>query len=296
MSKAKTYISLICIFLGTIILGHILSPHYSTEESSKDYKRIICMSPNTTEIVFALGAGGRIVGVGDFCEYPPPVKRKENVGGFLNPNFEKILSLKPDLVITSGQHKILSDFCKRESIRCLNMHISNVESIWQAIFKLNHFLQVDDQGIELANTILSKLSQYENKLPKKVPPLKVFLCLAKSPGNFRNIATCGSKSFLNDLLQILQAKNVFEDLENDYIEVSIESLVSRSPDVIIQLSPGLNVSSSKKEEMIKEWGQLNEIKAVQNKKVYLLTGNHLLLPGPRITETLSDLNQCIYGK
>lgn len=296
MSKVKIYMSLLCIFLGTVILGHILSPRYSTEESLKDYKRIICMSPNTTEIVFALGAGGRLVGVGDFCEYPRRVKRKEKVGGFLNPNFEKILSLKPDLVITSGQHKILSDFCKRESIRCLNMHISNVESIWQAIFKLNHFLQVDHQGIELVNTLLSKLSQYEKKSPKKEPPLKVFLCLARSPGNFRNIATCGNKSFLNDLLQILQTKNVFEDLENDYIEVSVESLVSRSPDVIIQLSPGLNISSSKKEEIIKEWNQLSEIKAVQNKKVYLLTGNHLLLPGPRVVKTIFDLNQCIYGK
>ena len=258
-------------------------------------RRIVSMAPNITETIFALGCGNRLVGVTDFCTYPPQAKRLPRVGGYFNPNLEKLTALRPDLVIVQGRHEKVDKFCREKGIPIFHVQMDSLSSIYDGILRLGSILDCKQKAQELSSAIRGKLGRIRKDIAG-CPHKKVFICLGRAPGSMTNIYTAGGASFISELLHIAGGDNIFGDVTLPYPEASSESLIKRAPEVIIEMRPGQKIAEGRRKEIVAEWNVFNTIPAVANHRVYVLTEDFLLIPGPRVAAAAWCLARIVHGK
>jgi iron complex transport system substrate-binding protein len=236
---------------------------------------IVSISPAMTEILFALGAGNHLVGVTTFCNYPEPAKKIYKIGDFSNPSVERIVGLKPDLVIVNlpEQMRIKKQLAKL-GITVFVSSPNALNDIYKEIAEIAGLI-----GKERAADSLI-LYMKKNITPFKQPNKKrVYVELSPRP-----IITIGAHSFLNELLEMAGGKNIFSDLEKDYPVISQEEIIKRDPEIIILLHP----------ESIKNRLAWKKIAAIKNNKIYRdINQDHLLRPGPRLVEGFKALKRII---
>jgi iron complex transport system substrate-binding protein len=255
-------------------------------------RRIICVAPSVTEIVFALGCGKKVIGVSDFSTYPPQAKEKVKIGGMFNPNRERIIALQPDLVIIQGQHDSVAKFCRKQGIRLLSVEIDRLKDIPAAIFSLGQELNAESQAAKLAKEVKDGLDAVKAKI-QGLPTRKVFLSLAHTPGDLTGLMTTGPRTFLHELIEIAGGENIFADAAGTYPQISKESLIKRQPEVLIEALPG-GISDRKLRLLRKDWGRLSMLPAVRKGNIHFLTDDFLLIPSVRITQTARRFAEIIH--
>ena len=254
-------------------------------ENSPAYQRIICMIPSVTESVFALGCGNRVVGVTDFCSYPDLAKQTTKVGGFFNPNYERILVLKPDLIITLGKSEKIANFCQRHAIAVLHVEMDSLANIYIDWIRVGEALDCVDRAVELCNEIKNTLQSIRTRVGNRKPK-RVFYCMNRTAGTLAGLHTIGrSSQFINELIEIAGGENIFTDLAPGSTRISKEALLQRQPDVIIEPHPGENIGETEKTKFLKEWQRLGSLPAVRNGKVHFPTEDYFMIPGPRLAQT-----------
>ncbi len=256
-------------------------------------RRIVCMTPSVTESVFALGGGERVVGVTDFCDYPPQAAQKEKLGGFFNPNFERLLSIKPDLIISQGKSEKITRFCQKENIPLLYVQMSDIDVIFNDLTLLGQILGCPEQAQKLCDDIRQTFNQIKTALADQPRP-RVFLSLYRSTGFLNGLTTAGGQTFLSELISCAGAENIFDDLARSYPQISYESLLKRQPQIIIETFPGLELSDDRKRQMLQDWQTLGALPAVKNDRIYFVPESTLLKPGPRIGQAAAYLAQLIH--
>lgn len=255
-------------------------------------ERIICAAPSVTEMVFALGRGGRVAGVSEFSFFPPEAADKPKIGGLFNPSREKIFALQPDLVITQGRHTALSRFCREQDIPLISLHIETLDHIRASLEKLGHLLRAREKARRLIADLNAQLETVRGKT-RGLPPRKVFLSLGHTPGDLTGIMTASSGTFLQELIQLAGGINIFHDLSGRYPHVSKEVLVTRNPEVIIEiLAEGL--SHKNKTLLRRDWERLSRLPAVQEDRIHFLTQDYLLIPGLRVSQTAGAFARIIH--
>ncbi len=266
-----------------------------SKEKSSAYQRIICMIPSVTESVFALGCGDRVVGVTDFCRFPGQAKQKTRVGGFFNPNYERILVLKPDLIITQGQSENITRFSQRHGIAVLHVEMDSLSNIYIDWIRIGEALDCVDRAVELCNDTKDSLKTIRSRVANRKPK-RVFYCMNRTAGSLAGLHTIGHSSrFVNELIEIAGGENIFTDLAPGSTRVSKETLLQRQPEIIIEPHPGENVSNSVKTKYLMEWQRLGSLPAVQDRKVYFPTEDYFMIPGPRLAQTAALMAQMIHG-
>ncbi|MBW2109114.1 MAG: ABC transporter substrate-binding protein [Deltaproteobacteria bacterium] len=199
-------------------------------------RRVISIGPNITETVFAIGRGDFLVGVTDFCVYPPQALALPKVGGVFNPNLERIAVLNPDLVILQGRHEKLDTFCRARGIETLHMAMDSLSSIYQGIVAMGRALGASKQARTLNTAIHGKLEAVRRAVAP-FPRQKVFISLGRAMGTMSQVYTVGGSSFLSEILSVAGGDNIFADVNRPYPEASKESLLKRSPDAIFLVLP-----------------------------------------------------------
>ena len=255
--------------------------------------RIICLGPNVTELVFALGAGDRVVGVSDFCDYPADAAGRQRVGGAITPNLEKILELRPDLVIVAGEQQKTADLCRRNNIGVLNVQADSIEGVCASAMLVGERLGKSEEARKLCDRIRADLDAVRKRTAGRPRP-RVFLCLWRSPESLSGLASASAQGFLGEVLEVAGGENIFADLPQSYSQVSKEELVARRPDVVIELRPGEHLSAGRVERLVADWQELAKLPAVKNHRVYVLTQDFLMLPGPRIALAAGALADVIH--
>ncbi len=255
-------------------------------------RRVICASPSITEIVFTLGEGTRVVGVSDFSFYPPAALDVAQIGGQINPNRERILSLEPDLIIFQGKHQALARFCREQGIPTLSVDIDRIGHITAAIERIGTVLDADIKAKSLATEIRQQLDDLARKTQAR-PPRSVFLGLGHTPGDLTGLMTTGSGTFLHELIELAGGRNIFADAPGAYPRISKEALVRRRPDVIIEvLAEG--ISPDNQVLLKSDWERLATLPAVQAGRIHFLSDDYLLIPGVRIAQTANRLAAAIH--
>lgn len=267
-------------------------PAVPSAETGKAPERIVCAAPSVTEVVFALGRGNRVIAVSEFTAYPPEALNREKIGGLVNVNYERITALRPDVVITQGKSQKLETFCRRKSIAYLTTSFRDLTTIYKDIRHIGAILHCEDEAARLNRQIKSKLGEVRRQAAE-FAPLKVFLCLSRQKDSLRNVMTAGQGTFLNELLNIAGGDNVFGELTAEYPQVSMESLVARKPQVILEMRPFLQPTRSS-QQILEDWNQLDVLPAVANERVHLVTADFMLIPGPRIPNTAALLFHTIH--
>ncbi|MBM4033727.1 MAG: cobalamin-binding protein [Planctomycetes bacterium] len=251
------------------------------------------MAPSVVEFLFALGAGERVVGVGDYCFHPPEAKLLPRIGGEYNPNFERILALKPDLLIAQGRAEKLEDFCRRNAVPILRVNTDTLATLRSGLHELGRAVGLEAEADRLAARIQTELAAVASRVAGRPRP-KVFLCMSHSPGSLRGLSTAHGASLLSELLDIAGGQNVLGDVPLSYPPVSKDQLLERQPDAILDLHPGEELSDEARRLLLADWAAMASLPAVRSGRVHLLTDDSLLVPGPRVPAVARRLAQVLH--
>lgn len=250
--------------------------------------RIISFAPSITEMVYALGGEDRLVGVTSWCNWPPRAKEKTVVGDMMSPNFERMVSLKPDLAIMIGSHPgpLLKKF-EALNIPVICFRDETVPDIRRATEVLGLLLEFPARADSLVREIDSQLAAIKaevDSVPMEKRP-KVFAELGSSP-----LFAAGDQSFIGQMIALAGGINVTGNIPSSYAAVNPELVVKGNPDIIIVLHP-----QATKKQIEQRLGWRN-ISAVKSGRIYPgLDQDVILRPGPRFVEGLKILHGIFYA-
>lgn len=242
-------------------------------------QRIISVVPSATEMLFAFGLANRVIAVGDYDELPPEVGFKPRIGGLLNPNVEKIIEMKPDLVITYGSQDALRDRMKELGIQIYPFTHGSIDQTLHYMVELGRTVGAETEAQNIEKNILKTFDDIRAHAPKAHP--KVLLAHNRGIGALGSFYSVGSKAFQNELIEMAGGVNIFADVDKEVMEPSIEAIVERGPDIIIETMPS-GLSEHEAQQRRKDWGALAKLPAVVNKRVYIIGEDYMLVPGPRL--------------
>jgi iron complex transport system substrate-binding protein len=242
-------------------------------------QRIISLSPHLTEILFALGAGERVVAVTNFCQYPAEAQQKQKIGGFIDINLEQIIALKPDLILGVPAHDKLRDQLRSFGIEVHTYPNETVRDIFATIESVGTDIGASEQGRAFVKVLEDSLNSIVQK-GQNNKSVAAMLVIGREPGSTRNITVAGPNTFISEIWQMAGGINIFSDLPVRYGTVNLEELLVRNPAAIIEFdvkSDTASVIHSGKSE----WAGL-EVAAVVNGNTFTVAGTHTLIPGPRM--------------
>ena len=258
-------------------------------------RRVVSVIPATTEMIFAMGAGDRLVGVGNFDRFPPETSKLPRVGGLLDPDTERILALKPDLVIVYNTQTELKARLDRAGVPVFSYEHRALPDVMQTIRALGGRLGVQADAERLASGMERALDAVRKTVAGRGRP-RGLLVFGREAGNLRGIAASGGYGFLADLLDIAGSENVFSDIRQQSVQASTEMILARRPEVIIELRYGDDQRAYNIERELQPWQTLASVPAVRDKHVYLLVGDEFVVPGPRIVNAARRLAETLHGK
>lgn len=280
-----------------IVYGIILSFNNDGKNDNSNSKaipqRVISINPAATEIIFELGFQDKLAGVSDYCLFPAETVKIDKVGGVINPNFERISTLVPDLIIIQGKCDDIVKYCDLKKIDYMNINLRTISEIYDGIQILGDKLGCQSEADILCRKIRSEVGSVKSMFNTSVKK-KVFFSLYRLPGSLASITTVGNKTFLSELIEVAGGENVFNDLEQGYPVISKESLLKRQPDIIIEPYTHSGSSMSSKEEVLQDWKMLAKMNAVINNEVYLIDSELVLKPGPRVGKAALELAKLIH--
>jgi iron complex transport system substrate-binding protein len=230
-------------------------------------------------MLFAFGLADRIIAVGDYDQLPPGAENKPRIGGLLNPNVEKIIEYKPDLVITYGSQDILRDRMKELGIRIYPFTHGSIDQTLNYMIELGRTVGTEDRAREIEKRIRKTFDDIRTHAPAHHP--KVLLVHNRGIGELGSFFSVGGTAFQNELIKIAGGVNIFGDVDKEVMQPSIEAVMTRGPEVIIETLPS-GISQHEVEARKKDWATLAKLPAVKNKRVYVIGEDYLLVPGPRL--------------
>jgi iron complex transport system substrate-binding protein len=242
--------------------------------------RIVSVVPAVTEMLFAMGAGPAVVGVSSYDKVPAETAALPKVGALIDPDFERILSLRPDLVIVYGTQTDFIARLQRASIPMFRYEHAGLPDITQTIRRLGARVGHDAEAERLAASIEHDLDSIRRRVAGQ-PAVRTLLIFGREPGSLRGIYASGGVGFLHDLLVLAGGVDAFDDVRRQSVQISTEQVLARAPDAVIELHEAA-LSAASLAESRALWRQLGAVPAVRNDRVYFLTGDFLTVPGPRI--------------
>jgi cobalamin transport system substrate-binding protein len=269
------------IILALCVLGVFCGSDYARTQAAP--RRIISLIPATTEMLFDIGASDRIVGVGTFDRFPPEVSRFPRVGGLLDPNVERMLALKPDLVIVYETQTNLISQLTRAGVPMFRYRHQGLPDIVQTIRSLGTRIGAVKEAEGAAGRIEARLADVRRRVEGRSRP-RTLLVFGREPGSLRRIEASGGYGFLHDLLELAGGNDVLSDFQRQSVEMSTEMVLARGPEVIIELQYGDSPRRQQIDAETRVWDALPSVPAVRQKQVHLLVGDEFVVPGPRIVQ------------
>ena len=277
-----------------LCLGCDQATSQRTEQTEK--KRFVSLSPAITETLFALGAGDQVVGITDFCRYPEalqtPEADKMRLGG-MNPPIENIIAKKPDLVVGMHSDDQLLKNLDKLGVDSLRIKNTSYNDILATIKTLGESCDKTDAADKLITSIQDHYSTTKAPFQAK-DKLHILLSISQLSDDPNRIAPwiVGEKSFYSEILRGMNTTAAAADGE-DYYQASPEELIELNPQVIILLRPKA-MSPEKWQSELATWQKLPHIEAVKNQQIYIMSGDYVMLPGPRITNIMDEFAQILH--
>jgi iron complex transport system substrate-binding protein len=275
---------------GVLIL---LAPVLAPGQPPTSPARIISLVPSVTETLFAMGAGGRVAAVSSYDAFPPDVEKLPRVGALFDPDVERILSLRPDLVIVYGTQTDLKARLQRASIPMYEYRHGALADVTGSIRELGVRIGMTGEADKLAASIDAAFADIRARV-KGAPRPKTMLVIGREPGSLRAINVSGGYGFLHDLVELAGGANVFADVKRESMLVSTETILARAPEVIVELHYSEPPVPATVERERQVWQLLPGIPAVKARRVHLLYGGELVVPGPRVVITAQTFARALH--
>jgi iron complex transport system substrate-binding protein len=248
-------------------------------------QRIISLVPSVTEMLFAIGAGGQVVGVSSYDHFPAAVESLPKVGALVDPDFERILSLRPDLVIVYATQDDLIARLGRVRIPIFNYRHAGLADITETIATLGARIGREAEARHEVDRIHGEIESIRKSVAGRARP-RTALIFGRELGTLRGIFASGGMGFMHDMLEVAGGTNVFADVKRQSLQATTEVLLARAPDVILETYSREGWTPARVEQERRVWQLMPTLPAVRANRIYILTDEALLIPGPRVTEAV----------
>ena len=280
---------------GIEALHNLVDDHGYVTSLTAFPDRIVSLAPSTTEILFALGLGDKVVAVTNYDNYPYnftawiAAGNMTSIGDFKDPNMEVIASLEPDLILaTGGVQKETVETLRDLGYKVLVFDPTNITGVFRNIELVGNATGKNAEATSLVDNLNNRIEFVVNKVATATSKPKVYYEVFYST---TSLWSAGSKAWQNELIVKAGGINIFADQPLDYFQSSAEAVVSRNPDVIILPASGMG-------EKTPFWGSLDEVKArpawnsisaVQNDRLYQIDSDVIQRAGPRVADAIEQL-------
>jgi iron complex transport system substrate-binding protein len=248
-------------------------------------ERVVSLAPNLTEIVYAVGAGDRMVGNTEYCDYPAEAKKVTKIGDTMHPSIERIIALHPQLVLVSTASQ-LEAFTKQLTEQKIAVYVTNprnLDEVFRSVEIVGLLLGKSQQAAEVATELRKRANAVEAAL-KPAKPVTVFYQVAGEP-----LYTIGKDAYLTDLVRRAGGLSVTADLPGAFPRYSDESALAARPEAIV-LPTGGSMGSANSTVA----APLKNSPAMQNNWVIKINDDHLSRPGPRLVDGLEEMARALH--
>jgi iron complex transport system substrate-binding protein len=227
-----------------------------------------------------------VVAVSDYCDYPDEARQRPRVGSFLSPNIERVLALKPDLVLLDGVQRDAAGLLEQAGVRVLAVPMQDLKQVREALLLIGAALgDRQEAAAALRKSIDREIAEVRQQAAH-LPTRRALFVVDRQPGGLRGLVVAGPGTYLDELLQLAGGVNVFGDLKARYAKIAVEAIEERRPEVILD---AVHTEAGTASQLKQDWNELPGVPAVANQRVYVLASTEFVTPGPRLGEVLRRL-------
>jgi iron complex transport system substrate-binding protein len=244
-------------------------------------RRLVSIAPSITETLYALGLGDRLVGDTDYCDYPAQAQALPHVGSLLNPSLEKIVALKPDLVLGTDEanRRETADQLERLGIPLYGVTAHTVEGTLQSLEDLGRVLDWKQPTEKIVAGLRARVTSVEKQVQGRPRPKVLFVVW------YHPLITAGNATFISNVIQCAGGVSISDDLKGEWPHMGFEEVLKRAPDVILfprteAFAPGLDEF-----QKLPGW---RDLAAVKNHNLYLVSET-IMRPSPRLIDALEEV-------
>lgn len=245
--------------------------------------RLVSLTPSATEVIAALGATDRLVGVDDFSSYPPEVKSLPKVGGFTNPNIEAVIRLSPSLVVVDDIHGSAAKLLAGAHIQTVACAMHGLPDVYNALRTVGAKVGKSAEAERIVADIQAAIATAATTRPGTRP--RVLAVIDHEVGGMANLVAAGPGSWVHELLGIVGGDNVLAASGARYPKISLEEILRAQPDVILDLAYGGSAAV---------WATV-DVPAVRTKRVVALHEQYLVAPSPRVKLAIEAMTRAVHA-
>jgi ABC-type Fe3+-hydroxamate transport system substrate-binding protein len=282
----------LAVWFGTVVAHPSRRSALDDQASETRPSRIISLIPAVTEMLFAMGAGSQVVAVSSFDHYPPEVERLQRVGALLDPDLERILALRPDLVVVYGTQTDLRQQFERAGIRVHVYSHAGLADVTVTIRQLGDRVGRGAEAARVAASMDARIRTIRQTVAGRPRP-RALIVVGHESGALRGIYASGGVGFLHDMLEAAGGENVFADVKRQSVQATTELILARRPDVVLELR-GERLSEAEIRTEIAAWSAVSAVPAVRNRRIVFIADERTVVPGPRVPEGIELLARALH--
>jgi iron complex transport system substrate-binding protein len=249
--------------------------------------RVVSLAPSLTEIVFALGRGHRLVGVTDFCDYPPEARSKPRVGGPMTPDLERVVRLRPDLALATAEGNPRETLAQlaRLHVPVFAVKAEGYAGILGSVEAVGRALRAEREAVALVQDIQSRVAEIRRAVAHRVRPRVLYLVWTDP------LIAAGPATYIHDLMEMAGGENVVRERSVPYPRLSWEEVVGAAPEVILVAS---HRDGPDRPRIGEAWRGWQSVPAVRSGRIIAIPGDTIHRPGPRVAEGVERLARAIH--
>ena len=257
-------------------------------------ERIVSMAPSITETLFALGLGDRVVGVTRYCRYPAEARQEPEIGGYLDPNFEAIVALRPDLIVMLADGGPARRAFDKLRLPTLVVCHKTVDGILDSISTIGCSCGAERRGEEIVAEIRLRMKRIRRKT-SDLPRRRVLIAVDRTfgRGGVEDAYFAGRDGQLDRMIELAGGQNGYRAAARFPI-IAAEGILQINPQVIVDVVPESKAAEIGKEAILADWRQVAGVDAVKHGRVYVLADDRASLPGPGFIRTVEHLARLIH--
>ncbi len=254
-------------------------------------QRLVSLAPSNTELLYALGVGHYLVGVTEYCNYPPAATSVARVAGFNTVNLEKMAMARPDLVLAIRGNDMESLRSLRQlGIPVFSLDIQSLDQVGTALRRLGKLLGVDERAERLADSLDVRIGAVRSQVGEASSRPKALWGFWGDP-----IYTAGAQTMIDDVFSAAGGENMGRRAEGAWPQVSLETIVMWAPDILFTTHvPGGRQNLEAEVMRLQQTDGWKLVPAVRQNRVYFVDGDLLLRPGPRLVDALEYIADCMH--
>lgn len=285
--KAALLIAVLCSVVPA-------GPASAGAQDVKQPSRIISLVPAATEMLFALGVGGRVVGVSSFDRHPPEVETIARVGALLDPDVERILALRPDLAVVYRSQTDLRKQLEAAQVPMFVYAHAGLADVTATLRALGERVGAPARGRALAEEIEAGIAGVRERVARRPKP-RTLIVFGREAFSLRGIYASGGVGFIHDMVTAAGGANVFADVKREAVQATSELVLARKPEVILELrADPLEPAALARE--IRTWSALPSVPAVRSGRIHILIDPRTVIPGPRIVGGIQALADVLHER